>query len=111
MQVDPDITVDPQGPPFLQRGTGLCEAPSLNRLGSSQGAEAPLLHRISYVRVHCSTRESRAAYPKAEGSGPFHPKDVRRTPERVSGTHPRSATCALSFRCIGKGSARSWWGG
>src|SRR5207244_6658001 len=34
-------TVDPQGPPFLQRGTGLCEAPSLNRLGSSQGAETP----------------------------------------------------------------------
>src|SRR5207248_8699363 len=43
-------SVDPQGPPFLQRGTGLCEAPSLNRLGSSQGAEAPLLHRSSSRR-------------------------------------------------------------
>jgi hypothetical protein len=36
----------------------LCETPSLDRLGSSRGAEAPLLHRIRYGAV-CSGNEWR----------------------------------------------------
>src|SRR5918994_1298532 len=46
MKVDTDILSIHRGLLLFVRGW-LCEAPSLDRLGSSRGAEAPLLHRIS----------------------------------------------------------------
>src|SRR5918995_5716842 len=45
MKVDTDILSIHRGLLLFVRGW-LCEAPSLDRLGSSRGAEAPLLHRI-----------------------------------------------------------------
>src|ERR671910_3205960 len=48
MKADTDILSIHRGLLLFVRGW-LCEAPSLDRLGSSRGAEAPLLHRIRSV--------------------------------------------------------------
>src|ERR687898_1392718 len=65
MKVDTDILSIHRGLLLFVRGW-LCEAPSLDRLGSSRGAQAPLLHRISSVAATVLLRHG------GQRSAPWH---------------------------------------
>jgi hypothetical protein len=52
MQINPDVTSIHRGLPSSTEES-LCGEARLSRLGTSQGAEAPLLHRIRYGAPSC----------------------------------------------------------
>jgi hypothetical protein len=87
----------------------VCEAPSLNRLGSSPGAEAPLLHRISSVLVERKDGRNACAVatraPNVDSSADrldaVDQTDKPRTPRRI-----RSADAIVANRHVDRFATR-----
>jgi hypothetical protein len=86
----------------------LCEAPSLDRLGSSRGAEAPLLHRIRYALQIAGTatarrRPHRLAQPTGFIGGDYRsPPSARRVLARAAGLLLQHADSSFGGR-LGRG--------